>query len=198
MWRGVSIEVAAWDGAGADVDLSCACMFSHELAVAGPAGGLLHLDQALGGALTSLRRSGHFRADVMETLLLDRPPATIHARSVLMIGLGDPQAWTPALTARAAATALRHAVQGRVSSAAFAPSVLDAGIVPDRAADIPAAMMRAVAAALDAQAALVERGLAAPLSLRNWIFDVGAPRFDGAASRFEAELHALSSGKEPA
>jgi hypothetical protein len=66
-----------------------------------PAGGLLHLDQALGGTLTSLRRSGHFRADAMETLLLDRPPATIHARSVLVIGLGDPEPDAVALALQA-------------------------------------------------------------------------------------------------
>src|SRR5437868_6764706 len=87
---GVVFDVVAWGPAQAEVDVSVACMFEHELNGAGLAGGLLALDQALGGHLTQLRREGAFRAQPMETLLVTQPPAGISARAVLVIGLGDP------------------------------------------------------------------------------------------------------------
>lgn len=57
-WRDVSFEVAAWDGVGAQVDLSCGCMFTHEATADGPTGGLHHLDGAVahfGNALAAAR-----------------------------------------------------------------------------------------------------------------------------------------------
>src|SRR5277367_5736922 len=71
-WRGLTIDTVAWDAVGADVDMSFACMFTHEMDGAAMFGGLLHLDQSLDGALSRLRAAGDFRAEPMETLLLDR------------------------------------------------------------------------------------------------------------------------------
>ncbi|MFS2019743.1 hypothetical protein ACEN88_24570, partial [Massilia sp. CT11-108] len=48
---GVQFDVVAWGPSHADVDFSVACMFEHELG-GGMAGGLLALDQALGGQLS--------------------------------------------------------------------------------------------------------------------------------------------------
>ncbi|WP_049621887.1 M17 family peptidase N-terminal domain-containing protein [Frateuria defendens] len=187
-WRGVAIEIALWDGAAAEVELSIACMFERELGDAGPMGGLRHLDQALDGALTALRREGSFRAAPLETLLISRPPAAVAAPAVAVIGLGDPTAWSPALTAQAAAAAVRLAVQQGATSAAFAPSLLDAGL--DRAATggVATAMLDAVIGAIDVQSRLVARGLASPFALRRWVFDVGAAGFAATAERFQASL----------
>ena len=70
---GVEFDVVAWGPAHADVDISVACMFEHELG-AGMTGGLLALDDALGGQLARLRAAGAFRAQAMETLLVTTPP----------------------------------------------------------------------------------------------------------------------------
>nr|WP_175801842.1 M17 family peptidase N-terminal domain-containing protein [Burkholderia anthina] len=189
-WRDVSFEVAAWDGVGAQVDLSCGCMFAHEATADGPTGGLRHLDVALLGALTDLRREGHFLAAPMETLLIDLPPAGIAARTILLVGLGDPASWTIERTADAAATAARTAMHHGVESAAFAPSVLDGGLTTAATAGMPQAMVSAVVAVIDTRYRLAERGLAAPPSLRRWVFDVGAARFDGAVEHFGNALAA--------
>jgi len=194
--HGVAIEVAAWDGAHAEVDLSCACMFVRETGMQqGPAGGLLHLDEAFDGALTGLRRDGHFRAGLLDTLLIACPPAGMAARAVLLIGLGDAAAWHVEVSGRAAGAALRAAVQLRARSAAFAPSVLDSGIDTGGSGDLPGAMMRALLAAIDAERRLVDLNLAPPLALTRWVFDVGAPRFTGAAERFQAAF--IAAGEAP-
>jgi hypothetical protein len=189
--HGVSITVAAWDGAMAAVDLSFACMFERELTDAGPAGGLRHLDDALGGALTELRRAGYFRASPMETLLLSRLPATIVARAVMVVGLGDPSTWLPARTAEAAASAIRTAIQHGVASVAFAPGLLDAGLMPSATGDVAGLMLKAVAGALSAQERIIATGLAPPHSLRQWVFDVGPAHMDAVTEHFQAALATL-------
>jgi hypothetical protein len=190
-WRGVAIEVAAWDGVAAEVDLSCACMFSHEVQGDAPKGGLAHLDEALGHAVTELRRDGYFHADEMETLLISRPPVGIAADRVLIIGLGAPSPWTPPVMGRAVAAAYRSAIQQQMGSVAFAPSMLDGGLDPSMTGDVASAMLKGLADAIDAQTRLAELGLVAPPSLVRWVFDVGAARFQAAADRFRSTLEAL-------
>ncbi|MBN3822648.1 peptidase M17 [Burkholderia sp. Ac-20384] len=192
-WRDVSFEVAAWDGVGAEVDLSCGCMFAREAADGGPTGGLRHLDLVLSGALTGLRREGHFLAAPMETLLISRPPAGIEAGRVLLVGLGDPASWTIDVTAAAAATAARTAMQQGLQSAAFAPSILDGGLTSAATDGMPHAMVTAVLATIDTQYRIAELGLAARPSLRHWVFDVGASRFDGAVEQFGNALASVQS-----
>lgn len=190
-WRGTALKVAAWDGTRAEVDLSCACMFAQERGGAAPTGGLAHLDAALGGALTALRREGHFRGEPMELLLLDRPPSGIAARAVLVIGVGDPRTWMAARTAGAAAAAARTAMQRGAGSAAFAPSLLDSGLDSSATGDVAGLMLAAVIAAIDAQAQVAALGLASPPSLGRWVFDVGAAHFEATAERFRAAFAAL-------
>lgn len=190
VWKDISIEMAAWDGAEASVDLSCACMFEREIGKAGWVGGMRHLDAVLGGALSALRRSGAFRGSYLETLLLDRLPFAIPAQAVLVIGLGDPDAWTPNVSAMAAATAVRMAMQHRFTSCAFAPSLLDAGFDGPAISGVAQTMMEAVLETLGAQAKVIESGLASTHRLRRWVFDVGVSHFDQTAESFQ---HALSA-----
>jgi len=187
-WRDVSIEVAAWDAVKAPVDLAFACMFTHELTADGPSGGLQHLDQALGGALQSLRSNGHFRAEPLETLVLNRPPASIAAKSVIVIGLGDPSAWTPNSSASAVAAAVRTATQSGAQSAAFAPSILDAGI--PSSGDIASVLLQAALDTIDAQYAIASSGFATPPALRSLAFGAGPARLEVTASQFAAAFAA--------
>jgi len=186
-WQGVSLDIAAWDGAAADVDLSVACMFARELD-GGLRGGLLHLDNALSGKLVRLRDEGVFTGEMGETLLVSLPPATVVAQAVMVIGMGDPSQWTPATTAHAVTTALGAAVHLGVTSAAFAPSLLDSGLAPSVTAGVAPAMMKAVMRAIDAHVSIAAHGLAPAPSLRRWVFDVGAAGFSSAAAQFSAAL----------
>ncbi|GLQ99345.1 M17 family peptidase N-terminal domain-containing protein [Dyella mobilis] len=183
-WQGVSIECVAWDGAMADVDLSFACMFTHEMS-SGLTGGLRHLDEALAGRLTRLRREGAFRGDLLETLLINQLPTTVAAKAVMLIGMGEPLVWTTTISARASAAAIRAATQRGVASAAFAPSLLDAGLSPKTTECAACSMMSAVMNAIDAQVHIASLGLAPEPTLRRWVFDVGEAHFDEVARQFE-------------
>ncbi|OAN59894.1 M17 family peptidase N-terminal domain-containing protein [Sphingomonas sp. TDK1] len=187
-FHGVVIEVAAWDGSAAAVDLSCACMFAEEVGGRPPVGGLAHLDAALDGQLLQLRAEGLFAATAGETLYLDPLPAAVAARALLILGMGTPTGWTARNLTPAVRQAVSTALMLGVESGALAPSMLDSGLGPDKTSGAPAAMVQGLAAALDAQARLQMAGLVRPLSLTRWVFDVGAERFDGAVRAFAAAL----------
>ncbi|OBV38927.1 M17 family peptidase N-terminal domain-containing protein [Janthinobacterium psychrotolerans] len=190
--HGVTFDVVAWGPAMADVDLSVACMFEHEVGGAPIAGGLLALDQALGGRLMRLRASGTFRAQAMETLLITAPSAALAPRAVLVIGLGDPGELTSDVLRRATRVAMREAIRHGARSMAFAPSVLDAGHTDNAALNMPEVMLDGMLGALSADMLLADTGLATAPVLRHCTFDVGAARVESAALAFAtafAKLH---------
>ena len=191
----VVFDVVAWGPAMANVDLSVACMFEHEVGGAPIAGGLLGLNQALAGQLTRLRAGGAFRAQPMETLLVTTPPAGMAPRAVLVIGLGDPGLLTSDLLRRATRVAMREAIRHGARSMAFAPSVLDAGHTDNAALNMPEVMLDGMLGALAAEFLLAETGLAGEPLLRHCTFDVGAPRVESAALAFAAAFAKLHDAK---
>ncbi|WP_084583128.1 M17 family peptidase N-terminal domain-containing protein [Sphingomonas azotifigens] len=186
--HGVAIEVAAWDGSAADVDLSCACMFASELGGGPPVGGLAHLDRALDGQLLHLRTEGVFAGQAGETLYLDRLPPAVTARALLILGMGSPDGWRAAQLAPAVRAAVSTALALRVGTGALAPSMLDSGLGPDQTGGAPAAMVEGLAAALAVHARVQAVALVRPRTLTRWTFDVGAARFEGAVAAFGAAV----------
>jgi hypothetical protein len=194
---GVVFDVVAWGPAYADVDFSVACMFEHEVGDAPIAGGLLGLDQALGGHLTRMRAAGAFRAQPMETMLIVSPPQGMLPRAVLVIGLGDPATLDAERLRQATRVAMREAIRHGARSMAFAPSVLDAGHTDNAALDMPAVMLDGMLSALRAELALATTQLAPPPALRHCTFDVGAARVAGAAPAFAAAFARLGGRMQP-
>jgi hypothetical protein len=191
---GVDFDVVAWGPAQAAVDVSVACMFEHELGGAAMAGGLLALDDALGGALSRLRAAGAFLAQPMETLLITKPPPGLGARAVLVIGLGEPATLDGERLRRACRVALREAVRRGAVSMAFAPSVLDAGHTDNAGLRMQDVMLDGMLGALRAEHMLAAAGLAAAPALRRCSFDVGAPRAQGAGLAFAAAFAQRMAG----
>ena len=182
--EGVAFDVVAWGPAQADVDLSVACMFEHELGAAGMTGGLLALDTALGGHLSRLRAAGAFRAQPMETLLVTTPPPGMAPRAVLVIGMGDPAALDGDVLRRATRVAMREAIRFGAATMAFAPSVLDAGHTDNAGLDMQHVMLDGMLGALRAEHMLAAAGLIRTPTLRHCTFDVGAPRAQAAGKGF--------------
>lgn len=188
----VVFDVVAWGPAQAAVDFSVACMFEHEVDGAAMAGGLLALDQALGGHLARLRSIGAFRAQPMETLLITTPPR-VAASAVLVIGLGDPAMLDSDLLRRATRVAMREAIRFGAVSMAFAPSVLDAGHVDNAGLNMQEVMLDGMLSALRAEMLLADAGLAARPLLRHCTFDVGAPRLQAAGQGFADAFRRLTA-----
>jgi hypothetical protein len=133
---GVAIEGMVQGPARAQTPLQVVCVFEYtegDIFVSPPAlppaaNGLLHLDEALNGLITEIRKSGRFAGHAFETLLLTPPPGAIAAGQLLMVGLGDRNKFTPALMTDISRTAMREALRLGVSSYAFGSDLKDAGI----------------------------------------------------------------------
>lgn len=192
-YRNVSVEVAGWDSTAATVDLSCACMFTHEAHGATLGGGLAHLDGALGGTLRTMRKDGLFTAERGERLFIAAPPAAVAASALLVVGLGAPENWSPAVMEGAVRQAVGVASLRPLRSIALAASMLDGGLTPAESAGASSAMLRGLIGALDAAAHLHFVNFAEPLRLNRWVFDVGVERFDAAVRQFRDELGDLTS-----
>lgn len=192
-FRGVRFDVVAWPPADAEVDLSFACMFEHEVEGSTMAGGLLHLDNALGGVLATMRAQGLFRAQEMETLYIPTPPATVRARSLMVIGLGDPASFMRERMERAGRIAASEAVRLGVRSAAFAPNLMDAGLKNTASLRVSSAMLTGVLGGLASAHALAACGLARAPSLAHWSFDSGPAFFDGAQAELKGRFSEIVS-----
>ena len=185
-YRGVALDVAVWDAVGADVDLSCACMFTHEIGP-GLTGGLAHLDAALSGALLGLRGEGMFHGDLLETLML-APGSRIQGRALLIVGLGDPDAWKAPMMSRVTHHIVAAANSHGAATAGIAPSLLDSGISAALARGGSEAMLDGMITGIDAAYHLAEIGLAPSPSLTAWTFGAGPTHAEEAADYFRRRL----------
>ena len=132
---GVDINGMVQGPAAAVADLQVACVFEYTEgdifnAPALPAqlNGMVHLDNALQGIITELRKTGKFTGHGLETLLITPPKGTFAARKLLLIGLGNRDQFTPDLMIGVGATAMREALRLGVTNFSFASDIKDAGI----------------------------------------------------------------------
>jgi cytosol aminopeptidase family protein len=103
-------------------------IFKSPPALPAAANGMVHLDTALNGIITDIRRSGRFTGHAFETLLLTPPLHAVAAKQVLLVGLGDRRTFTPELMIAVAGVAMREALRLGVTRYAFASDLKDAGI----------------------------------------------------------------------
>ena len=176
-YRGVKIEIRMVDSVRAEVDLSAACLFTHQIDHKSLVGGLADLDNALGGRLSQVRADGAFRGLPMETLVIDKAPSTVKAPAILVVGMGEPEDWSADQSAAAVACALRVGAALGVGSMGFAPSVLDTGIQPLR--EYNSLMLKGLKTEIDGLHHVYELGLTqAPPSVKRWVFGAGAHGYD--------------------
>lgn len=132
---GVSIDGLVQGPSAAIADLQVACVFEYTEgdifnAPALPANlnGMVHLDEALKGIITDLRKNGKFEGHALETLLIEPPKGTLASKKLLLIGLGDRNKFTPEIMKSVGSVAMREALRLEVATVSFASDIKDAGI----------------------------------------------------------------------
>jgi Cytosol aminopeptidase family, N-terminal domain len=132
---GVAINGLVQGPSATDTELQVACVFEYTEgdifnppALPANLNGMVHLDDALKGVITELRKSGKFTGHALETLLITPPKGTLAAKKLLLIGLGDRNKFTPDLMISVGSVAMREALRLGVSNYAFASDIKDAGI----------------------------------------------------------------------
>ncbi|HTB56457.1 MAG TPA: M17 family peptidase N-terminal domain-containing protein [Polyangia bacterium] len=133
---GLTVVIKVQGPSAQGTPLQVACVFEYvegdifksPPALPAAANGMVHLDQALHGLVTDLRKSGKFAGHALETLLITPPKGTIPAKRLLLIGLGDRKAFTPALMRQVGTVGMREALRLGVTSYSHASDLKDGGI----------------------------------------------------------------------
>lgn len=132
---GITIEGKVQSPSGQPTPLQIVCIFEYEegdltspQALPAAANGLLHVDEALSGLITDLRKNGKFLGHRLETMLLTPPKGSIPAQKLLMIGLGNRKDFTPDLMTDIGRVGMREALRLGVSSYSHASDLKDGGI----------------------------------------------------------------------
>nr|WP_312326711.1 M17 family peptidase N-terminal domain-containing protein [Acinetobacter oleivorans] len=185
-YQNLDIELVTWDCASAEVELSCACIFEHEMNNLSFSGGLAHLDEALNGRLDLIRKNNWFSAKLNDALLINQTPSTIQASKVLLVGMGAPEEFTLERIEIAIKTVVKTAHQLELKSVAFAPSLLDTGLNPP--AGLNELMLRSLKEELDKHHQLYLQNLVKKSEIEKWVFDAGFQNYDVKAEQYIASF----------
>lgn len=134
--NGVSLVGLVQGPAAAVADLQIVCVFEYtegDIYNSPPAlpaalNGLVHLDEALKGQLTEIRKTGKFDGHFLETFLLIPDKKTLGAKKLLLIGLGNRNNFNENSMIAVGEIATREALKLGVSNFAFGSDLKDAGI----------------------------------------------------------------------
>lgn len=136
-------------------------------------GGTMDVDEHFHGAIRELRAKDHFRGEFLETLVITPKDRQIAADKLLLIGLGDPNQFSYDRLKILGRVIINEAVKLKVSSAAFAPDIRDAGIHSFPAREVAVALARGMLRAVTSAIALAEQGLIPKIELAEVILLAG-------------------------
>lgn len=196
---GVSIVGLVQGPSAAVADLQIACVFEYTdgdifnpPALPKDLNGMVHLDEALKGIITDVRKTGKFKGHALETLLITPPKGSLSSKKLLLIGLGDRNSFNAELMKEVGSVAMREALKLQVKTASFASDLKDAGI------DSPTALVaeNVVLGAFDAyraQSYLNEKHFSDKIKLQKLILLAGPSFFTVAGSGIQDAITKLNT-----
>lgn len=169
---GIEIEVIVQSPSAQQTPLQIICLFEYmegDIFNAPPAlpkelNGMVHVDEALHGLITDLRKSNKFEGRALETLLLSPKAPSIAAEKLLIIGLGNRHDFKPEIMRMVGVIGMREALRLGVSSYSHASDLKDAGISSPTAA-VAAYVVKGALEALRTQRYLKENNASDALTV---------------------------------
>ncbi|MDQ0595034.1 hypothetical protein QFZ37_003403 [Chryseobacterium ginsenosidimutans] len=143
-------------------------------------GGTYAVNEHFQGAIDEVRKSGIFRGNEMQTLLLTPMLKQIPAQKLLLIGLGEPDKLSLDLFNRVGYCVVLEAVKLGVPDLCFAPSIKDAGLSGFAAADVSKALALGMNTALETASILFQKNLAPEILLKEIFLLAGQTQADNA------------------
>lgn len=169
---GVEIETVVQSPSAQKTPLQIVCLFEYaegDIFTSPPAlprdqNGIVHVDEALKGLITDLRRSNRFEGKFLETLLIIPPVGTIPAEKLLLIGLGNRKDFKEDIMRLVGVVGMREALRLGVSGYAHASDVKDGGI-DSRTGEVTANVIKGALQAFSTQSYLKDRQAGQPLTV---------------------------------
>lgn len=182
---GVDIECVVQSPSAQVTPLQIVCLFEYvegDIFTSPPAltkelNGLVHVDEALKGMITALRKTKKFEGKALETLLIIAPPNSISPKKLLLVGLGDRNNFQPELMRMIGVVGMREALRLGVSSYAHASDLKDAGIASPTA-DVAGYVIQGAIEAYRTQADLRKQNASNPLTVKKVSLLAGPAYFE--------------------
>lgn len=196
---GVSVVGLVQGPSAAAADLQIACVFEYTEgdifnppALPAELNGMVHLDEALKGIITDVRKSGKFKGHALETLLIAPPKGSLASKKLLLIGLGNRSSFDAELMKEVGSVAMREALKLKVKTVSFASDIKDAGI------DSPTALVaeNVVLGAFDAyrtQAYLDKNHVSEKMTVQKLILLAGPSFFNIAGGGIKSAIAKLNT-----
>ncbi|MEY8759027.1 M17 family peptidase N-terminal domain-containing protein [Chryseobacterium tongliaoense] len=196
---GISVQGLVQGPSAAVADLQIACVFEYTEgdifnppALPKELNGMIHLDEALKGIITDVRKTGKFKGHALETLLITPPKGSLASKKLLLIGLGNRNSFDAGLMKEVGSVAMREALKLQVKTVSFASDIKDAGI------DSPTALVaeNVVLGAFDAyraQTYLNAQHLSDKIKLQKLILLAGPSFFTVAGGGIQEAISKLNS-----
>jgi hypothetical protein len=123
----IPIQILVQSPSETKTDLQVICLFRSS-PVNTLHGSLTEMDEKLKGLLDRVRKPELFRGELGETLLLVPPAASLGAKRLLIIGLGDSQTFSPQRMQLVGEILYDEASRLGGGHPFFAPTILDGGV----------------------------------------------------------------------
>lgn len=199
---GVSIEAIVQSPSAQSTPLQIVCVFEYtegDIFNSPPAlpkelNGLLHVDEALRGLITDLRKTGKFEGRALETLLITPPADTVPAKKILMIGLGNRNDFKPENMRMIGVIGMREALRLGVVNYSHASDLKDAGI-SSPTADVAGYVVQGAIDAYRTQQYLKKQNASDPLTVTKITILNGPAYFDDAKAGMKKVISALTLKK---
>ncbi|HSW71963.1 MAG TPA: M17 family peptidase N-terminal domain-containing protein [Chlamydiales bacterium] len=192
---GIEIEAKVQGPSAQETPLQIICLFEYtegDIYTSPPAlpkesNGLVHVDEALKGLITDIRKSGKFAGKTLETLLIDPPKNSILATKLLLIGLGNRNKFKPDTMYWVGAIGMREALRLRVKSYSHASDLKDAG-VDSPTAEVAMNVIKGALSAYQTQKYLKKQKASQPLTVSKVTLLAGQAFFEESKQGIQSAL----------
>lgn len=195
---GVEIETAVQSPASQETPLQIVCLFEYtegDIYNSPPAlskelNGLVHVDEALKGLITDLRKTNRFEGKRLETLLILPPSGSIAAKRLLLIGLGNRNDFKADIMRLVGVVGMREALRLGVESYSHASDLKDAGI-DSPTGEVAGNVIKGALQAFQTQSYLKERQASDPLTVTKITLLAGPAYFEDSQKAIEKVIKAI-------
>jgi Cytosol aminopeptidase family, N-terminal domain len=153
----IPMRVLVESPAETDAELQVICLFRSDPTNA-LHGSLVETNQKLKGMLDQIRQPTLFRGELGETLLIHPTDASLRAKQVLIIGLGDSSAFVPERMELVGSILYREASRLGIQHPFFAPTVIDGGVTKYTTGQVSEQVLRGFFRAARAERILASAG----------------------------------------
>lgn len=196
---GVVIEAKVQSPSAQETPLQVVCLFEYtegDITTSPPAlpkelNGMLHVDNALHGLITELRKTNKFEGKDLETLLIIPPANTIPAKKLLLIGLGNRNEFKPEKMRMIGVTGMQEALRLGVSSYSHASDLKDAGI-SSPTAEVAGYVVQGAIEGYRSQRYLKEQNASDPLTVTKLTLLSGPAYFEDSKAGIQNTMKTLS------